>query len=65
MVTSPAPSLFMPTPESRQTAEPAASGRLESSPEVLSMENVKISVRKANFYYGPRQALFDISLDMI
>src|SRR5947209_9612420 len=36
----------------------------EMSPSMKTGAGVKIDVRHANFYYGPKQALFDVSLPL-
>jgi phosphate transport system ATP-binding protein len=53
-----------PAPRSAFAAAPAASPEPQTPAEVNAMETAKISVRSMNFFYGPRQALFDINLDM-
>ena len=40
------------------------SGELEAGNELVNPEDVKISVRNLNFYYGSHQALFDNNLDI-
>src|SRR6266568_2321849 len=68
---------FMQTPGNRLTeqtpARSASGGATPTMPKLLVSETaptanrdaaVKIDVRHLNFYYGPKQALFDVSLPM-
>ncbi len=64
MVTSLLSSFQRKPSASRSTAAPADSGSIEIHSEAASMENVKLSIQNMNFYYGERQALFNISLEM-